>query len=58
MSPLERGDDPELDMSELLYDKEIELYQSHIGALPWSVTMGILDVNTTAMTHSGFRIAP
>jgi hypothetical protein len=32
-SPLEKGEYPELDMSELLYDKGIGLYQSLLGAL-------------------------
>jgi hypothetical protein len=58
MSPLEKGDHPELEMSELLDDKVIELYQSLIGALQLSVTIGRLDVNTAVMTLSGFRVAP
>jgi hypothetical protein len=57
-SSLENGDHPELDMSELLDDKGIELYQYLIGALQWSVTIGRLDVNTAVMTLSGFRVAP
>jgi hypothetical protein len=57
-SPLEKGDHPELDMSELLDDKVIELYQSLIGALQWSVTIGRLDVNTAVITLSGFRVTP
>jgi hypothetical protein len=56
-SPLEKGDHPELDMSELLDDKGFELYQSLIGALQWSVTIGRLNVNTTVMTLSGIRVA-
>ena len=57
-SPLEKGDHPELDTSELLDAKGIELYQSLIGALQWSVTIGRFDVNTAVMTLSGFRVAP
>jgi Reverse transcriptase (RNA-dependent DNA polymerase) len=37
---LEKGDHPELDYSELLDVKVIEIYQSMIGALQWAVTIG------------------
>ncbi len=57
-SPLEKGDHPELDTSELLDEKGIEIYQSMIGALQWAVTIGRLDINTAVMTLSGFRVAP
>ena len=57
-SPLEKGDHPELDDSELLDTKGIEIYQSMIGALQWAVTIGRFDINTAVMTLSGFRIAP
>jgi hypothetical protein len=57
-SPLEKVNHPKLDMSELLDDKVIELYQSLIGALQWSVIVGRLDVNTAVMTLSGFRVVP
>jgi hypothetical protein len=57
-SPLEKGDHPELDTSELLDAQGIALYQSLIGALQWIVTIGRFDVNTAVMTLSGFRAAP
>jgi hypothetical protein len=57
-SPLEKGDHPEIDTSELLDEKGIQLYQSMIGALQWMVTIGRLDITTAVMTMSGFRIAP
>ena len=57
-SPLEKGDHPELDTSELLDAKGIETYQSMIGALQWAVTIGRFDINTAVMTLSGFRVAP
>jgi hypothetical protein len=56
-SSLKKGDPKELNMSELLYDKVFEVYQSLIGALQ-SVTIGRMDVNTAVMTLSGFRVAP
>jgi hypothetical protein len=57
-SPLEKGDNPDLDTSELLDFKGIEMYQSMIGALQWVVTIGRLDITTAVMTMSGFRMAP
>ena len=57
-SPIEKGDHPELDTSELLDAKGIALYQSMIGALQWVVTIGRFDIITAVMTLSGFRVAP
>jgi hypothetical protein len=57
-SPLEKGDHPELDTSELCTTEQITQYQSTIGALQWIVTIGRFDINTAVMTMSGFRIAP
>jgi hypothetical protein len=57
-SPLEKGDHPELDTSELLDSQGIALYQSLIGALQWVITIGRFDVITAVMTLSGFRAAP
>ena len=57
-SPLEKNDHPELDMSEELDMEGIKKYQSLIGALQWSVSLGRLDVMTAVMTMSGFRVAP
>jgi Reverse transcriptase (RNA-dependent DNA polymerase) len=57
-SPLEKGDHPELDTSELCYTEQIAQYQSMIGALQWIVTIGRFDIVTAVMTMSGFRMAP
>jgi hypothetical protein len=57
-SPLEKGDHPEIDTSELLDAKGIQTYQSMIGALQWMVTIGRFDIITAVMTMSGFRVAP
>jgi hypothetical protein len=56
--PLEKGDHPELDTSELYTQEQITQYQSMIGALQWIVTIGRFDINTVAMTMSGFCMAP
>ena len=57
-SPLEKGDHPELDTSELLDLDQIQIYQSLIGALQWVVQIGRFDVATAVMTMSRFRAAP
>jgi Reverse transcriptase (RNA-dependent DNA polymerase) len=45
-SPLEKGDHPEIDDSEFLDATGIQQYQSLIGALQWSVSIGRFDVTT------------
>ena len=57
-SPLEKGDHPELDMSELLGEDGIKIYQSLIGALQWTISLGRIDISTAVMTMSGFRASP
>ena len=57
-APLEKGDHPELDTSELLDSHGISTYQSLIGALQWAITIGRFDIITAVMTLSGFREAP
>ena len=57
-SPLEKGDHPELDTSELLDSHGITIYQSLIGSLQWAVSIGRFDIHTAVMTMSGFRVAP
>ena len=58
MSPLDKGDHPELDDSDLLGPDDIKIYQSLIGSLQWCVSLGRLDVATAVMTLSSFRVAP
>jgi hypothetical protein len=57
-SPLEKGDHPELDTSELLNVEETQIYQSLIGALQWTIQIGRFDIATAVMTLSRFRAAP
>ena len=57
-SPLEKGDHPELDTSQLLDEVGIKKYQSLIGALQWVVTLGRFDVGAAVMTMSSFRSSP
>jgi hypothetical protein len=55
---LEKGDHPEMDISELLDQEGIKTYQSLIGSLQWAVSLAQLDIATAVMTLSSFRAAP
>ena len=54
-SPLEKGDHPELDDTELLESEGTTKFQSLIGSLQWLITLGRFDVATAVMTLSRFR---
>ena len=58
LSPLEQGDHPELDDSELLDEQGTQLYQSLIGSLQWVISLGRWDIGCAVMTMSSFRVAP
>ena len=58
LSPLVKGDHPELDTSELLDTAGQRIYQSLIGSLQWAIQIGRFDVATATMTMSRFRAAP
>ena len=57
-SPIEKGDNPELDTTELLDADQTQNYQSLIGALQWAVSIGRFDIQTAVMSMSSFRAAP
>jgi hypothetical protein len=57
-APLEKGDHPEMDTTELLDPEKTKLYQSLIGALQWIITIGRFDIMTAVVTLSSFRAAP
>jgi hypothetical protein len=57
-SPLEKGDHPETDESDLLDLDGIRQYQSIIGSLQWAVQLGRIDIPTAVMSISSFRAAP
>jgi len=57
-SPLERNDHPELDALEEVAAAVIMQYQSMIGALQWTISLGRFDICTAIMTLSCFHIAP
>ena len=53
-SPLEKGDHPELDDSELLDAEGIQQYQLLIGSLQWAISLGRFDIATAVMSMSSF----
>ena len=57
-SPLEHGDHPELDDSDLLDNDGIEQCQSLVGSLQWTTSLGRFDAACAVMTMSAFRAAP
>jgi Reverse transcriptase (RNA-dependent DNA polymerase) len=48
-SPLEKGDHPELDTTELCTAEQVAQYQSMIGSLQWIVTIGRFDIHTAVI---------
>ena len=56
--PLEKGDHPELDSSNLLDADGIQKYQSMIGAMQWAISIGRFDIATAVMSLSSFHVAP
>ena len=55
MWPLEKDDYPELDTSERLDQESMQKYQSLIGAIQWTCSLGMLDINTEVMNLDSFR---
>ena len=57
-SPLEKGDNPELDTTELLDEEGQQRYMSLIGSMQWAVSLGRFDIQVAVMSMSSFRVAP
>lgn len=56
--PLPENTHPEMDTSPLLDQNGIDEYQSLIGMLQWTVTLGRFDIACAVMTMSRFRTIP
>jgi hypothetical protein len=52
ISPLEKGDHPEIDVTEELDDGGIKKYQTMIGCFQWAVSLDRFDIQTATMTMS------
>jgi hypothetical protein len=57
-SPLKKGDHPEVDDSDFLDIQGTQQYQSIIGSLQWSISLGRLDICTAVMTLSSYCSIP
>ena len=57
-TPLEPGDHPKLDESSLCDNEEHAKYMTMVGALQWAVSPGQINIITSVMMMSRFRIAP
>ena len=57
-SPLEKGDHPEVDQSELIGPDEVKIYLTMIGQLQWLISLGRFDIFSAVTTMSRFRVAP
>ena len=56
--PLEGGDHPELDTSELCDDHQTKQFQTLIGQLQWLISLGHFDIAVHGMSLSRFRAQP
>ena len=56
--PLEGGDHPELDTSELCDEHQTKQFQTLIGQLQWLISLGHFDIAVHIMTLSSFRAQP
>ena len=57
-SPLDAGDHPEMDETDLLPQDNISIYQMMIGCLQWAVTLGRFDVQYATNTLARFAQKP
>jgi hypothetical protein len=58
ISPLVKGDHPEVDDSAFIKGEGMQQYQSLIGQLQWAISLGRFDITVVIMTMSAFRSAP
>ena len=56
--PLEGGDHPELDTSELCEEHQTKQFQTLIGQLQWLISLGRFDIAVHVMSLSRFRAQP
>ena len=57
-SPLEPGDHPELDDSQLPDATGTQQYLTLVGMLQWAISLGRFDIATAVMSMSSFHAAP
>ena len=57
-SPMEVGDHPELDESDLLYGKDISIYQMLLGCAQWAIRLGRFDIQYATNTLARYGTMP
>jgi len=57
-SPMEVGDHPELDESDLLYGRDISLYQMLLGCAQWAIRLGRFDIQYATNTLARYGAMP
>uniref|UniRef100_A0A7S2YRE1 Reverse transcriptase Ty1/copia-type domain-containing protein n=1 Tax=Entomoneis paludosa TaxID=265537 RepID=A0A7S2YRE1_9STRA len=57
-TPLEKGDHPEIDDSELLDEEGIKKYLTMVGQLQWLISLGRFDIFSAVVSFSRYRVAP
>ncbi len=57
-SPMETGDYPEIDESDLLTQEDIAMYQMLIGCAQWAITLGRFDIQYATNTMARFGPFP
>ena len=57
-SPMECGDHPELDETDILDNEQIPVYQMLIGCAQWAITLGRFDIQYATMILSRYSIQP
>ena len=57
-TPLEKGDHPEIDITEYLDEQGVKHYLTIIGQLQWCISLGRLDIFSACVNISSFQIMP
>ena len=57
-SPMEVGDHPELDESDLLFGKDISIYQMLLGCAQWAIRLGRFDIQYAVNTLARYGTMP
>ena len=57
-SPMDTGDHPDVDDTDMLFGTDITIYQMIIGCYQWEITLGRYDVQYATNTLERFGAAP
>jgi len=57
-SPMEVGDHPEQDETDILYGKDVSIYQMLVGSAHWAVGLGRFDIQYATNTLAWYASMP